>query len=143
MALNNKEQVADYFDHDVNYLKTLVPEDDDTAAIPIIDKSRLSLFQTLRIVAEQRAETINVCNTVYASRLRKQPRIALHSSIDPTQLPRFSYGTVPEIPASSHRPHFTHILLPSLIATFHHHLPQFFRHPYYQPKPAPPPPPSH
>ncbi|KAI7514159.1 hypothetical protein KC347_g816 [Hortaea werneckii] len=45
MALNNKEQVADYFDHDVNYLKTLVPEDDDTAAIPIIDKSRLSLFQ--------------------------------------------------------------------------------------------------
>lgn len=26
MALNNKEQVADYFDHDVNYLKTLVPE---------------------------------------------------------------------------------------------------------------------
>ncbi|KAI6874152.1 hypothetical protein KC323_g784 [Hortaea werneckii] len=45
MALNNKEQVADYFDHDVNYLKTLVPEDDDTAAIPIIDKRKLSLFQ--------------------------------------------------------------------------------------------------
>ncbi|KAI7221667.1 hypothetical protein KC333_g1576 [Hortaea werneckii] len=45
MASNNREQVADYFDHDVNYLKTLVPEGDDTAVIPIIDESKLSLFQ--------------------------------------------------------------------------------------------------
>ncbi|KAI7238436.1 hypothetical protein KC330_g2540 [Hortaea werneckii] len=52
MALNNKEQVADYFDHDVKYLKTLVPEDDDTAVIPIIDESKLSLFQLLPLILD-------------------------------------------------------------------------------------------
>ncbi|KAI7328676.1 hypothetical protein KC315_g6522 [Hortaea werneckii] len=47
MALNDKEKVADYFDHDVNYLGTLIPEDDDdeTATVPVVDKNKLSLFQ--------------------------------------------------------------------------------------------------
>ncbi|KAI7164123.1 hypothetical protein KC349_g975 [Hortaea werneckii] len=47
MALHNSEWVADYFDHDVNYLRTLIPEDDDdeTAAVPVVDKNKLSLFQ--------------------------------------------------------------------------------------------------
>ncbi|KAI7285508.1 hypothetical protein KC343_g1000 [Hortaea werneckii] len=45
MALHNKEMVADYFDHDVNYLSSLIPEDENITAIPIVDKSKLSLFR--------------------------------------------------------------------------------------------------
>lgn len=36
MASNNREQVADYFDHDVNYLKTLVPEVSNIASISFV-----------------------------------------------------------------------------------------------------------
>ncbi|GAB1735086.1 hypothetical protein NU219Hw_g154t1 [Hortaea werneckii] len=52
MALNNKEKVADYFDHDVNYLKTLVPEDDDTTPIPNIDENKISLFHLPPLVLD-------------------------------------------------------------------------------------------
>ncbi|RMX72179.1 hypothetical protein D0869_14879 [Hortaea werneckii] len=45
MALNNHEEVADYFDHDVNYLKGLNSQDDGTAVKQIFDQSKLSLFQ--------------------------------------------------------------------------------------------------
>lgn len=36
MASNNREQVADYFDHDVNYLKALVPEVSNIASILVV-----------------------------------------------------------------------------------------------------------
>ncbi|KAI7353492.1 hypothetical protein KC354_g11521 [Hortaea werneckii] len=45
MALNNHENVANYFEHDVNYLKTLIPKNDGTAAEQAFDKNKLSLFQ--------------------------------------------------------------------------------------------------
>ncbi|KAI7359491.1 hypothetical protein KC320_g463 [Hortaea werneckii] len=44
MALSNHKELADYFEHDVEYLKKLIPEDGDTTAIPIMEMSKLSLF---------------------------------------------------------------------------------------------------
>ncbi|KAI7480285.1 hypothetical protein KC351_g7064 [Hortaea werneckii] len=45
MASNNHEQVAEYIDHDVSYLKSLSPVNDGTAAKQAFDKNKLSLFQ--------------------------------------------------------------------------------------------------
>ncbi|KAI7546152.1 hypothetical protein KC331_g5796 [Hortaea werneckii] len=45
MVLNNHENVANYFEHDVNYLKTLILKNDGTAAEQAFDKNKLSLFQ--------------------------------------------------------------------------------------------------
>ncbi|KAI7089032.1 hypothetical protein KC356_g2721 [Hortaea werneckii] len=45
MALIKEERVADYFEHDVNYLISLVREKDGPAAFPVVDKNKLSPLQ--------------------------------------------------------------------------------------------------
>ncbi|KAI7504305.1 hypothetical protein KC367_g1137 [Hortaea werneckii] len=45
MTLNNHAEVADYFDHNVNYLRSLMTENDGTAAEQPFDRSKLSIFQ--------------------------------------------------------------------------------------------------
>ncbi|KAI7286924.1 hypothetical protein KC345_g912 [Hortaea werneckii] len=47
MACHNKERFADCFDQDVNYLRGLIPEDDNITAIPIFYRSELSLFREI------------------------------------------------------------------------------------------------